>query len=999
MEKDLLALAIEDGFRVVVKSTSRGGQYNGPCPFCGGTDRFRVQPHQGNYGWFACNHCGRKGSAVDYLMLKRGMSKQEALVQVGWTPKDGSTPLLQVPKYAYNARPQWNEPPDCWQDAASDFSRLCQRVLWSEQGQAALAYLRQRGFIDRTIKAAKLGYHPREAYGAAGEWGKTVKLVQGIVIPWFFERQVWRITIRDERVVTGEGRYTQVAGGSNGLYLADSLPLKRPLVVMTEGELDALSVAQECGDRVAVVATGTTQGSHTPRWVSMLVRQQDILIAFDAEDAGDTAARWWLERLENAQRLQPWWSDVNQMLQDGADLRDWLATGLSSVQPTLAPPEKEIPMNCCVCGKEVEYYSPQGEAFCENHWEERLLPSVAAPMQVPSGALPLTSVQEILALGEQWSEIRPSNLVLDLETTGLDPRKSKVVTLAFGTPGNVTIIDLRSYYHADPSAQQAWREVLQQLLHRGAILWIGHNLKFDWSFLAHQFGVQLGCVYDTMLVEKLLHAGGHVSASLQASAGRYDIAITKEQRSWFIDLDRRPSEWTAPLPEAQLGYIRQDIEVPYQIWERQQETIVQQDLMRVVSLEHQTLPVIAAMELHGVCIDVERWRSILVVKRVQKAELEGRIKQVLGEALAQTQPAQETLFGERALPAVHLTSSDQLIQALHALGVHVASSGKEALQEVEQQHCVIPLLLEWKALEKFNTSFGENRLSYVTAEGRIHATFDQLGAASGRVICREPNLQQTPKPTGKDDPYDLRRCFVAPQGCKLLIADLSNIELRILAEVSGDAMMQRVFRAGEDLHGETARLMFDLPADVDPREHLINGKKARDIAKTINFGLMYGMGAQGLSNRVGVDLATAKRLMQTYFTTYKGAVKYLAQSGKEGIARKYATSLSGRRRFFADEELKARRGEAERSAKNHPIQGTNADILKSALALLYKKLPIGVHVVLTVHDEIVLECPDEMVVEATQILKEVMVQACREYLKVVHIPEPDVLVDTYWKKD
>ncbi len=541
--------------------------------------------------------------------------------------------------------------------------------------------------------------------------------------------------------------------------------------------------------------------------------------------------------------------------------------------------------------------------------------------------------------------MHPASLVLDLETTGLDPRKSKVITLAFGTPGKVTIIDLRGYYMVSSAQQQAWEDALQQLLHREDILWIGHNLKFDWSFLAQQFGVKLKQVYDTMLVEKLLHAGSRVSASLLVSAERYEIAVSKEERKWFIDLDRRPSEWTAPLPEAQLDYIRQDIEIPYQIWERQQETIVQQDLMRVMSLEHRTLPAIAAMELRGVCIDVERWRSILEARHEQKAELERQIKQVLGKALVRAQPSQETLFGEPVLPSVHLTSSAQLLQALHALGVHAASASKEVLQEVEQQHPVISLLLEWKALEKFETSFGENLLSYVTAEGRIHATFDQLGAASGRVICREPNLQQIPKPTDKHDPHDLRRCFVAPQGYKFLIADLSNIELRILAEVSGDTTMLRFFAEGKDLHSETARLMFKLPMDADPKMYLINGKKARDIAKTINFGLAYGMGV------------------------------------------------------FSDEELKTRRGEVERSAKNHPIQATNADILKCALAFLSHRLPTEVHVVLTVHDEIVLECPDGMIVEATQILKEVMVQACREYLKTVHIPEPDVLVDTYWKKD
>ncbi len=136
-----------------------------------------------------------------------------------------------------------------------------------------------------------------------------------------------------------------------------------------------------------------------------------------------------------------------------------------------------------------------------------------------------------------------------------------------------------------------------------------------------------------------------------------------------------------------------------------------------------------------------------------------------------------------------------------------------------------------------------------------------------------------------------------------------------------------------------------------------------------------------------------------YFATYRTVAVYLGRSGKEGIARGYAQSLSEHKRFFSGEELKARRGEAERSAKNHPIQGTNADILKSALALLYHQLPVGVHVVLTVHDEIVLECPDERVEEATQILKDAMVQACREYLKVVCVPEPKVLEAVYWEKD
>ena len=173
-------------------------------------------------------------------------------------------------------------------------------------GKPALDYLRRRGLSDETIRKAALGYHPGSWRAPANQWGRTTWLAQGIVIPWLIEGGIWRLTIRDERVTEGSKRYLQVKGGSNGLYLAQSLLFKRQAVVLTEGEFDALSIAQECGDLVAVVATGTTKGSHTPRWISLLAQQEQVLVAFDAErDKGDADAQWWIEHLGNAQRLRP----------------------------------------------------------------------------------------------------------------------------------------------------------------------------------------------------------------------------------------------------------------------------------------------------------------------------------------------------------------------------------------------------------------------------------------------------------------------------------------------------------------------------------------------------------------------------------------------------------------------------------------------------------------------------------------------------------------------
>ena len=151
----LLDLVKEDNFTIAWESSSRDGQFNGPCPFpgCGGTDRFRVQPYHGRYGWFACNQCGRKGTAIDYLMQKRGFSKGKALHIVGWTPSGEDEETLEIPAYIQRGEyPKWNEPPSCWQETARAFIHYCCDVLWSPEGQQALAYLQQRGLTEQTIK-------------------------------------------------------------------------------------------------------------------------------------------------------------------------------------------------------------------------------------------------------------------------------------------------------------------------------------------------------------------------------------------------------------------------------------------------------------------------------------------------------------------------------------------------------------------------------------------------------------------------------------------------------------------------------------------------------------------------------------------------------------------------------------------------------------------------------------------------------------------------------
>jgi 5S rRNA maturation endonuclease (ribonuclease M5) len=257
-------------------------------------------------------------------------------------------PHFTIPRHVLTGdiHPTHQSPADDWQASGKAFVEYAVNLLWSEQGEPALEYLRGRGLKDETIKSAQLGYNPTEMLRPGVKWAreKPVKLWQGIAIPWFVGDELWRLSIRDERAEADE-RYKQVAGGSNGLYMAFSLHFDRP-VVLVEGEFDALSVAQECGKAVSVVATGTTEGSHTAKWLAALARKDFVLVAFDADAAGDTAAKWWLERLESAHRIRPWWNDANQMLQDGIDLlNDWILPSLQSIQAS----QIVIPEGCEVC--------------------------------------------------------------------------------------------------------------------------------------------------------------------------------------------------------------------------------------------------------------------------------------------------------------------------------------------------------------------------------------------------------------------------------------------------------------------------------------------------------------------------------------------------------------------------------------------------------------------------------------------------------------------------
>ncbi|MEZ4699206.1 MAG: primase-helicase zinc-binding domain-containing protein [Rhodothermales bacterium] len=300
---------------------TNGGEHAGPCPWCGGRDRFRVWPNQGASGRYWCRRCGRSGDAIRLVRELRGLGYREACAAVGVIASPTEKSLDRTPERLVPPSEAWQEQAWCEAERARD-------RLWAPDGGRALDWLRRRGLADRTIALASLGYQPADRRDPPARWGldqpNDVYLPRGITIPWIIDGSIWRLNVRRP---AGTPRYIGPAGSSNGLYNADDIQAARP-VVLVEGEIDALSVMQDAPG-VAAVATGSTSGGRRRHWIDRLQRAGTVLVAFDSDPAGEQAARFWLDTLPLARRWRPYWDDANAMLQDGIDLHAWVGRGLA----------------------------------------------------------------------------------------------------------------------------------------------------------------------------------------------------------------------------------------------------------------------------------------------------------------------------------------------------------------------------------------------------------------------------------------------------------------------------------------------------------------------------------------------------------------------------------------------------------------------------------------------------------------------------------------------
>src|SRR6266404_2501259 len=550
---------------------------------------------------------------------------------------------------------------------------------------------------------------------------------------------------------------------------------------------------------------------------------------------------------------------------------------------------------------------------------------------------------------------------LDTETTELDPYRGRLRLVQLASADQVYIIDLNAF--RDFSKSEAL-EPLRQLLAAPRPIKIAHNAKFDAKFIKHNFGVDLGGLFDTLLASQIVSAGDiEERHGLNAIAARY---LNEE-----VDKSERLSNWEFELSEAQLQYAARDAAVLLPLRDKLIEKIRSLDLIRCAQLEFECVMPVVDLELTGFYMDKRRWLEQLAIVETTRAELANELQEMLGEGVAQA-----SLFGP-SRANINLDSQLQVTDALNRLGIPLPDSTRNwKLQPLAAQYPVVAKLLEYRTMQKALTSYGQNMLEFISPKtGRLHADFRQIGAPTGRFACTNPNIQQVPHAA------EYRRCFMGyPEGRRLVIADYSQIELRILAEFSGDQGFIDAFNSGADLHRVTAAQVFNVALDQVSKEQ-------RDFAKRLNFGVVYGIGAQRFALMTGLTVPEAENVLRRYFSTYRQLDNYLREAANSAVRDRQARTASGRLVHFRyDENDRQQISMTQRNGKNTPIQGTSADILKRALHLLKGELRgTSARIVNIIHDEIVVESEADEVDDVARKVERVMCAAGEEYLKTVPV--------------
>ena len=568
-----------------------------------------------------------------------------------------------------------------------------------------------------------------------------------------------------------------------------------------------------------------------------------------------------------------------------------------------------------------------------------------APVAVPSEDVDYTVVQTKQQLEQMLATLyEAGQFSFDTETTGLDAVQAGLVGLSFSTAPTVAWYVPVGHQEGEQLPMEEVLAAVRPLFESPDISKCAHNANYDMTILASH-GIECqGVDFDTMVAAHLLSRGqlGLKNLALDVLGQEMTpinklIGIGKKQ----ITFDKVDIESAAP-------YAAADADMTARLRLAFEEPVVREGLSYLMTdMEMPLVPILVTMQRHGIKLDSAGLREMAEDLREQLFQTEEELYKSIGHTVNINSPQQlsELLFNEIGLPKTKRTKTGY-------------STDANSLEGLKGLHSVVDQILEYRQVSKLKSTYVDALPDMVNpATGRVHTSYNQTGSATGRMSSSDPNLQNIPIRTEMG--RQVRKAFVADGAPDWLLfsADYSQIELRVLAHISQDPGLLEAFRRGEDIHSSTASLMFDVPLNDVVSDQ-------RRIAKVLNFGVIYGLSAHGISQQTGFSREEGASFIEAYFAKYPGISDYLEQVKVKARAEQYVETLLGRRRYLPDINSPNFnvRGGAERMAINMPIQGTAADIMKLAMIRVQNRLDeegMKTKMLLQVHDELVFETPKE----------------------------------------
>ncbi len=579
-----------------------------------------------------------------------------------------------------------------------------------------------------------------------------------------------------------------------------------------------------------------------------------------------------------------------------------------------------------------------------------------------------TIVDDERALKALAGELKKADFIaFDTETTGTDPLLAEIVGIS------LSVKEGEGYYlpigHVEGKQLPLDKivDALKPIFESEKRPKVGHNAKYDMAVL-HEIGIETrGLKFDTMLGAFLIEPGAPIGLKKLAKS---QLSIDMTEIDELIGTGKKQITMAQVAIADAAAYAAADADVTLRLMHAQEPRLDELGLQKLLnSVDMPLVPVLLDMELAGVKVDAAFLGEMSQRFEVRLKEIEAEVYQLVGYEFNLNSPAQlgDALFGKLGLkaPGERKTSTGKV------------SVAADVLESMQGMHPVIDLILEQRQLSKIKGTYLDALPKLVNPKtGRVHTSFNQTGAVSGRIASQDPNLQNIPIRT--DLGREVRRAFIVEQGNVMIAADYSQVELRIAAHIANDPGLRAAFAAGQDIHRATAARVLNVPLDQVTADQ-------RSFAKRVNFGLLYGMGTQSLAQQAGISMKEAQQFVDAYFAGFPNIKQYIDETKKRARTEGYVETLLGRRRYFPilqtqtrDARTNIMQRTAEREAINHPIQGTAADIIKLAMINIHAELikrQLTARLILQVHDELILEAPKKEADEVADLVSELMENA------------------------